>query len=300
MPFWPRRAQPASSSATSSSGASGRLRRSGRQGRTRGQSLVELALVTPLLMMLLLGAVDLGRFYAARITVTNAAREGAAAAAEAPGSSSEIIAAATRESQGSFVTVLGSDVAISCQPSCTKTYGTRVTVTVTGRFQVLTPIMWVFTGGSNVTFASGATADVVVVPAAAGVPPSPSPSPTPSPSPSPTPTPAPSQTPSPTPTPTPTPTPAPTCAPPTVAFTTSQQNKNWPVAFVSIATPTSGTCAISYWRWDYGDGTTDAGNLPTTSHDYGSANKGRTFNVLLTVTTPAGTFSYVAAVTTKS
>ena len=294
MPFWPRLAH-----AALPSGASAR-RRPGRQARSRGQSLVELALVTPLLMMLLLGAVDLGRFFAARITVTNAAREGAAAAAEAPGSSSEIIAAATRESQGSFVSVSGSDVAISCQPSCAKTYGTRVTVTVTGSFQVLTPIIWAFTGGSNVTFAESATADVVVVPAAAGVPPSPSPSPSPSPTPTPAPSQSPGPTPTPAPTPTPTPTPAPTCAPPTVAFSTSQQNKNWPVEFRSLATPTTGACAISYWRWEYGDGTTDAGNLPTTSHDYGDANKGRTFNVTLTITMPAGTFSYIAAVTTKS
>lgn len=49
-----------------------RLRRLG-----RGQSIVEMALVTPLLMLLLLGAIDVGRAMAVKIAVTNASREGA-------------------------------------------------------------------------------------------------------------------------------------------------------------------------------------------------------------------------------
>ena len=56
------------------------------RSRSRGQALVELALVTPVLLVLLLGAVDLGRLFYARITVTNAAREGAMMAAKEPGS----------------------------------------------------------------------------------------------------------------------------------------------------------------------------------------------------------------------
>ena len=47
-----------------------------RHKRSRGQSLVELALVLPVLMLLLAGALDLGRLYYSQITITNAAKPG--------------------------------------------------------------------------------------------------------------------------------------------------------------------------------------------------------------------------------
>ena len=43
----------------------------------RGQSLVELALVMPLLILLLAGMADLGRAFYGYISITNGAREGA-------------------------------------------------------------------------------------------------------------------------------------------------------------------------------------------------------------------------------
>jgi len=42
-----------------------------------GQSLVEFALVLPLLLMLVLGAMDVGRLFYYKMALTNAAREGA-------------------------------------------------------------------------------------------------------------------------------------------------------------------------------------------------------------------------------
>ena len=48
----------------------------------RGQSLVELALTAPILIMLMLGAVDFGRVYFAQVSVTNAAQNGAAYASQ--------------------------------------------------------------------------------------------------------------------------------------------------------------------------------------------------------------------------
>lgn len=44
---------------------------------TRGQSLVEFALVLPVLLLIVLGAVDLGRVYFSTISLQNAAKEGA-------------------------------------------------------------------------------------------------------------------------------------------------------------------------------------------------------------------------------
>ena len=46
----------------------------------RGQNLIELALVAPLLILLLAGMADLGRAFFSYIQITNAAREGARAA----------------------------------------------------------------------------------------------------------------------------------------------------------------------------------------------------------------------------
>jgi hypothetical protein len=70
------------------------------------------------------------------------------------------------------------------------------------------------------------------------------------------------------------------------------------VDFVSTSTPTSGSCAINYWRWEYGDGALDAGNFPTVSHQFPA--QGTTYVVTLTVTVPGGvTNSVTIPVTTK-
>jgi len=53
-------------------------------GRRRGASAVEFALVLPLLITIVLGCVDFGRFAYTYIAVTNAAREGAYFAAKNP------------------------------------------------------------------------------------------------------------------------------------------------------------------------------------------------------------------------
>src|SRR5918999_1774924 len=61
----------------------GRRRSIGRR-HPRGQSLVELALVLPVLMVMLVGTIDAGRLYFGWIAVTNAARVGASYAADNP------------------------------------------------------------------------------------------------------------------------------------------------------------------------------------------------------------------------
>lgn len=45
--------------------------------RSRGQALIEFALVLPILLLLILGAMDIGRLFTTKIVLTNAAREGA-------------------------------------------------------------------------------------------------------------------------------------------------------------------------------------------------------------------------------
>jgi Flp pilus assembly protein TadG len=43
----------------------------------KGQAIVELLLVLPILLLLIIGSVEVGRIYFAKIVITNAAREGA-------------------------------------------------------------------------------------------------------------------------------------------------------------------------------------------------------------------------------
>ena len=45
--------------------------------RSRGQSLVEFALVLPMLLVLIVSAIEIGRLFFTKIVITNAAREGA-------------------------------------------------------------------------------------------------------------------------------------------------------------------------------------------------------------------------------
>lgn len=44
--------------------------------RTDGQSLIEFALLIPMLLLLILGTMDIGRLFYMRMVLTNAAREG--------------------------------------------------------------------------------------------------------------------------------------------------------------------------------------------------------------------------------
>lgn len=213
-----------------------------------------------------------------------------------------VMCAATRESTNSFVTVTTADVTMSCSTACTKgaSPANRVTVTVAGQFSLITPFLAPFIGGQTITLRSASTADIVNVPLAAGAPtPTPTATPvgaTPTPTPVPaTPTPV-GATPTPVPTPVPTPTPTP-CPAPIVGFTTAQQNKTKPVDFASTSSPTTGVCAITFYRWAFGDGSTDASAASSTSHMYAAS--GTTYNVTLTVTYPSGTVSLVTAVTTR-
>lgn len=61
-----------------------------RTGGRRGQSLVELALIMPLLALLLIGAVDLGRAFIAYTRLTSVVREGALYGSHSPSSTAEI------------------------------------------------------------------------------------------------------------------------------------------------------------------------------------------------------------------
>jgi Flp pilus assembly protein TadG len=247
-----------------------------RRNRRSGQSLVEFALILPVLMVLFAGTLDLGRLAFARVTVSNAAREGAFQAADKPTSyqagqpcdntTNLVVCRVQLEAKDSSVTITPADVTMTCNPStCDKSMGNTVTVSVRGHFQLLTPLMAVFFGGTqNVTFSDSSTNQIEALPTPVISPPWSTPTPTPSPSPTGTASP----TASPTATPTSTP---PSCQFPSAGFAITSPadltNLHAPTTITFKDTSTSINCGISSWFWTFGDNTTSTSQTPS-SHTY--------------------------------
>lgn len=224
-----------------------RVRRRG--PRSRGQSLVEFALILPVFLLFFGAVLDLGRVAAAQVTVTNVAREAAFQARLTPtdfdntqgcpadGSSNVIICRALLEAKNSPITVSPADVSLFCDPACTSGLGNRVTVTVVGHFSLITPILSAFFGGNqDLQFTASSTHQLETLPAAPSALPTATPTPTPDPSA--------------TATPTPTPTPA-GCVLPSAGFTytTSPADLKSPVTMTVQDTSTSTSCGITSWYW---------------------------------------------------
>lgn len=102
-----------------------------RAEKDSGAAAVELALVLPVLLLLICGMVDFGRAYNARMTLSNAAREGVRVFALG-GTQEE----ATQRAQD---TAVGLSVTSVTFDSSSCTFGAKTTVTVTAAFGYLTP-----------------------------------------------------------------------------------------------------------------------------------------------------------------
>ncbi len=151
--------------------------RSRPRDRTRGQAVTELALLLPLIFLLLIAAIDLGRLFQSQVALSSMAREGAMEAARDPDSFQtglpcdsttnwimcrvlleKGLAGENSDPFRGAVTVGVDDVAVSCDPvDCTEALGTFVTVTVQGEFSLITPILAPFTGGQDILLSSTAT-----------------------------------------------------------------------------------------------------------------------------------------------
>jgi Flp pilus assembly protein TadG len=278
----------------------------GGRRRSRGQAMVEFALILPVLMLLFATTLDLGRLALAELSIDNAAREGAFQAAKTPtdfdntkacpasATSNTIVCRVQLEAKSSGVTINPADISVSCSVSgCPKGLGNHVTVAVVGHFQLLTPILAPFFGGSTaVTFTRSATNQIETLP----VPPTGAPTAvTPSASASTLPSASASESagasggPSASPVPTPTPSPTPNCTLPSAGFTFTLSpdlpNNYAPVTFTMVNTTTSPFCPILAWFWDFGDNTTSTEMSPP-AHVYVA--KGN-YKVTLTVTNAVGT-----------
>ena len=276
-----------------------------RHAQRRGQALVELAIILPLIILLVAAALDLGRLYYSRITIENAAQQAVLQAARdaAAGSISfqpgqpcntttnKVMCRAVNESRDSFVTVAPADVQLSCStmtcPPATPALGDTVEVRVAGRFVLLTPALAVFFGGQNVSLSSSATAQIITAPTVA---------PTPTPTPGATPTPTPGATPTPTPGATPTPTPTPACTAPVANFAVSPSSgKKKRDAFSITNSTTNMTSECNpVWSWNYGDGSGVSSQQKPPPYTY---NNQGTYTITLVASNAAGSSTATRQVT---
>lgn len=111
-----------------------------RHNKQRGQALVELALVLPILLLILMAIVDMGRIYHGFLSVTTAAREGARQAAL--GRTDEQVRATAIVS----ATPLEADrITVSISPDIGLRYaGANIEVRVEYQMAIITPGMQAF------------------------------------------------------------------------------------------------------------------------------------------------------------
>jgi PKD repeat protein len=155
-----------------------RFDRGGTRERSRGQSLAEFALILPVLLLLLLTAIDLGRLMYSQITITNAAKEGALVASQGGSfqngqpcnSSNSVMCGVLTEAEGGFVEVDRTKVELSpavCDKNAQYPISgspPNVAVSVEAPFDVITPIIGDIIG-ANLVLKATAEAQCLVVPA---------------------------------------------------------------------------------------------------------------------------------------
>lgn len=122
---------------------------------TRGQSLVELALVLPVLIVLMVGIIDLGRVFYTKVTLANAARVAAEYAVNPnvlvanngnlTAARDAVKAKAVSEAANQNVTISQSDVVFNG----TFVPGTIYTVKVAAPFSPITPLASTLLGSST-------------------------------------------------------------------------------------------------------------------------------------------------------
>lgn len=127
-----------------------------RQLGDRGQAVVEMALILPIVVLLVFGALDVGRLFNAQIVVTQAAREGArVAAVECTLNATTCANDVNTRVNGSLsgLNVADSNVTVSSGPYVA---GAAVTVQVQYTISLVTPVLSRLIPGSPFTL-TGAT-----------------------------------------------------------------------------------------------------------------------------------------------
>jgi Flp pilus assembly protein TadG len=245
------------------------LRPSGflRRKRSRGQALVEFALVLPLFALVLLMTIDFGRVFFSYIQINNAAREAAAMAAISPTDDVAIEARALAETNAqSQAGESPLDIVTECENATGTSIdcadspagagaGNRVTVAVSEDFSFLTPFVNNFFA-NDFSMSSTATATVLGYAAGAG-----------------------GSNPG-------------SCASPSPTFTVIVTSGLSIHVDPAGSVPNTAPCTISGYNWTWGDGTDDVGSATGDDHTYTSAG---TYTITLETTNQAG-----AATTTRT
>lgn len=123
----------------------------------KGQSLVEVALAMPILILILAGILDLGRAYYTFIALSDAAAEGAAYAAIYPADVTQII---ERTADGSRGLVVLEPEMVSVDFNKLGS-GNPITVTVEYDYQILTPIIISFVPEGKITMRAAVVQSII-------------------------------------------------------------------------------------------------------------------------------------------
>ncbi|MFQ5945132.1 MAG: TadE/TadG family type IV pilus assembly protein [Anaerolineae bacterium] len=102
----------------------------------RGQSVVELALLLPVLLLIFLGTTDFGRVYFAKVAITNAARVGARYGSLNP-DAGNLIVSRTVEETAKTVSLQPTDVQVTCDNGACNMYSEWISVETQYQFQTL-------------------------------------------------------------------------------------------------------------------------------------------------------------------
>jgi Flp pilus assembly protein TadG len=120
--------------------------------RSTGQGLLEFALILPVILVLVIGALDLGMAFHVKVVLENSAREGAyymvynLDRADVPGSVNQAIAAVQAEAENSGVEIAAADVTVEClvggvvNPGCP--IGSTVSVTAAHDTELLVDVFF--------------------------------------------------------------------------------------------------------------------------------------------------------------
>lgn len=245
-----------------------------RSHSSHGQALVEFALILPVLLLMLVIAIDFGRLFFSYIEINNAAREGAAYGLREP---TDIVTITSRARQETNAQAQRGENAITVTTTCATGSGTaidcslatggagpgnRLTVNVNEPFTFLTPLMSGFFGGNLQLNASATSVVTDYAPSGAGTPPA-------------------------------------TCAAPVATFSVVVTSGLTIFANPSASTPNSGVCAISgfNWKWDPDPLNDSVGTATGDSHTYLAAG---TYSITLTVTNQGGPATAIRSITVSS
>jgi len=128
--------------------------------QSRGQSLVEMALILPLLLIVLFGIIDIGYYIFGYATVYQAARNGSEVAAQLPPFPSALSPVKTTDScvtaildgaqkEAILFPDLRNSVTISCPPGSTRAIGQQIQVAITYNIEPLTPLFQFISFGNQ-------------------------------------------------------------------------------------------------------------------------------------------------------